>query len=64
MAVNLVHMTERLLKIRVALANTVEEACSANSLTKNQLAYRIYTLEAAGTVLEALPQILAKAGGK
>lgn len=29
MAVNLVHMTKRLQQIRVALANTVEEACGA-----------------------------------
>lgn len=64
MAVNLVHMTELLQKIRVALANTVEEACWAINLTKNQLAYRTVTFEAAGTVPEMLPQIQAKAGGK
>ncbi len=64
MAVNLVNMTERLQKIRVALANTVEEACWAISLTKNQLAYRTVTFEAGGTVPEMLPQIQAKAGEK
>ncbi len=62
MAVNLMHMTERLQQIRVALAYTVEEACGAISLTKNQLAHRIAQLEAAGTVPEMLTQILAKAG--
>lgn len=64
MTVNLVHMTERLQKIRIALTNTVEEACWAISLTKNQLAYLTATLEAAGTVPEVLPQIQDKAGGK
>ncbi len=64
MAVNLVHMAERLQKIRVALANTVEEACWANSLTKNQRTYRISTLDVAGTVPEMLPRTQAKAEGK
>jgi hypothetical protein len=56
-------MTERLQQIRVALANTVEEACGAINLTKNQFAYRTATFEAAGTVPEMLPQIQTKAGG-
>lgn len=64
MAVNLVHMTERLQQIRVALANTDEEACGAISLTKVQLAYRTATFEAAGAVPDILPKIQAKAGGK
>lgn len=64
MAVNLVHMTEHLQQIRVALANTSEEACWAISLTKNRLAYRTVTFEAAGTVPEMLPKIQAKAGEK